>query len=89
MKTRRFKGSVHLFALLSISIVLGFFLWGKNSSSTLFQTDTEALSGCEIYSGGGNLVFYCRGTEGECVAKKLGYTLVCDGEQIIPDPNEE
>ena len=89
MKAQRFKCTVHLLTFLALSLVICFILVGKNRTSTIAQTDTEALSGCEIYGGGGTVVFYCKGSDGECSAKKLGYTLVCDGEQIIPDPNED
>lgn len=90
MKSEKvFKSKGAILLASALFLLAGLFLKGKGSASNILPAEAEALSSCEIIGSGGTVVFLCRGNDGECSGKKLGYELICSGVQVIPDPNED
>lgn len=48
--------------------------------SDIQKENVEALAGCEIQDGKGNIVYECEGSSNRCSISRLGFTLICDGK---------
>ena len=79
------KNGILKIMLVTVLVSGGIFVYQEKhveAVSDLAFSEVEALSYCEI-TRNGKIILECLGDEGTCSIIYQGYTLKCDGKEII------